>query len=631
MSVVDEIKERLDVVDVISDYVPLKKAGRNYKALCPFHTEKTPSFVVFPDTQSWYCFGACGSGGDVFTFVMKMENMEFSEALRFLAQKAGVSLAPRGKEEMAEERKQRLLQEINAAAAQYFHNLLLHSPEGATARDHLAQRQINTQTIEAFQLGYALDDWEATKIYLNGQGYSLRDIHDAGLIIERESGGYYDRFRGRLMFPIRDLQGNTVGFGARALDDSLPKYLNSPQTPIFDKSSALYGVDLAKRAIRDEGLAIIVEGYMDVLTAHQNGFRNVVASMGTALTETQLGTLKRLTKSFALALDADVAGDQATLRGLEVAKQVLDRRTVPIPTWQGLIRYEGRLDAEIKIITLPLGKDPDDVIREGPQHWVELVEGALPVVDYYFAVVTAGLDLDSAKDKSSAVRQLAPIIQEIGDGVERAHYLQKLARLIRVDERVILREMGRRAKAGRGAREQRSGGDFSPAPQHPCSSAGLEEYCLALLLREPGLLGRVKGLEAEDFTRIENRELFVALGDHACQEERFGLEGFLAGLDPALCDHADSLLQRSAEKPPLTDAELENEAQICALKIKHRNYRWELEQVGLLLMDLQGPGGSEERAALGRRVALLEEELRRVQRALSARTILGPKERASAF
>lgn len=627
MSVVDEIKERLDIVDLISDYVPLKKAGRNYKALCPFHAEKTPSFVVFPDTQSWYCFGACGSGGDAFTFVMKMENMEFSEALRFLAQKAGVSLAPRGKEGMAEERRQRLLQDINAAAAQYFHNLLLHSPEGAIARDYLAQRQINPQTIEAFQLGYALDDWEATKAYLRRQGYSLKDIHDVGLVIERESGGYYDRFRGRLMFPIRDFRGSVIGFGARALDDSLPKYLNSPQTAIFDKSGALYGVDLAKRAIRDEGLAVIVEGYMDVLTAHQNGFRNVVASMGTALTEAQLSTLKRLTKNFALALDADVAGDQATLRGLEVAKQALDRRTVPIPTWRGLIRYEDRLDAEIKIITLPLGKDPDDVIREDPQRWVELVEGALPVIDYYFAVVTAGLDLDSAKDKSSAVRQLAPIIQEIGDGVERAHYLQKLARLIRVDERVILREMGRRVRASRKPVEGR--GELAPAPQH--LALELEEYCLALVLREPGLLGQVEGLGAEDFTRIENRELFVALGDQASQEESFDLEEFLAGLDPALRDHADSLLQRSAEKPPLTDAELENEAQICSLKIKHRNYRWELEQVGFLLGDLQGPWGSEEREALGHRVTLLEEELRRVQRALSARTILGPKEKTGTF
>ncbi len=286
MSAVDEIKQRLDIVEVISSYVTLKKAGRNYKGLCPFHAEKTPSFVVFPDTQSWHCFGACGTGGDVFSFIEQQENLDFPGALRLLARRAGVSLKPRTEADAAQDKLKKRLHEINERAAEYFHNLLLNSTEGQTARNYLSQREINRETLSRFQLGYALDDWQALSDYLQGRGYKPDDLLTAGLIIEREGGGHYDRFRGRLIIPIRDERGGVVGFGARALDDSPPKYINSPQTPAFDKSTLLFGLDLAKGTIRREGLAVIAEGYMDVLTAHQHGITNVVASMGTALTET---------------------------------------------------------------------------------------------------------------------------------------------------------------------------------------------------------------------------------------------------------------------------------------------------------------------------------------------------------
>ncbi|MFQ5813693.1 MAG: DNA primase, partial [Anaerolineae bacterium] len=332
MSVVDEIKQRLDIVEVVSSYVALKKAGRNYKGLCPFHAEKTPSFVVFPDTQSWHCFGACGTGGDVFTFIERQENLDFAGALRLLARQAGVSLKPQTEADLAEDKLKKRLREINETAAEYFHNLLLNSTAGETARSYLARREINRETISRFQLGYALDDWQALGDYLQGRGYKREDLLAAGLIIEREDGGHYDRFRGRLVIPIRDERGGVVGFGARALDDSTPKYINSPQTPVFDKSTVLFGLDLAKGAIRREGLAIIVEGYMDVLMAHQHQIANVVASMGTALTEAQLRLLKRFSKRFALALDADAAGHQATLRSMALAQETLAQRVVPVPT-----------------------------------------------------------------------------------------------------------------------------------------------------------------------------------------------------------------------------------------------------------------------------------------------------------
>ena len=353
MSVVDQVKERLDIVEIISAYLPLTKAGHNYKALCPFHSEKTPSFVVFPDSQSWHCFGACGTGGDIFTFVQKRENLGFAEALRILAQKAGVELKPRSEQESADEQRRDKLGEISEAAARYFHKLLLNSDnrQADVARAYLDRRGLNEETINNFQLGYALDSWQALSGYLLGRGYQRQDLAAAGLIIERDDGRYYDRFRGRLIIPIRDIRGRVIAFGGRTLDpEGVPKYLNSPQTLLFDKSSTLYGLDMAKGAIRAAGHVVIVEGYMDVLQAHQHGLANIVAQMGTALTETQLKQLSRFTRSFILALDPDTAGNRATLRGLAVARETLARKAVPVPTSRGRLHYESKLDAEQHII-----------------------------------------------------------------------------------------------------------------------------------------------------------------------------------------------------------------------------------------------------------------------------------------
>ncbi|HEX9074221.1 MAG TPA: DNA primase, partial [Anaerolineae bacterium] len=298
MSTVDDVKQKIDIVDVIGQYVTLKRAGRNFKALCPFHNEKTPSFIVFPDQGTWHCFGSCGMGGDVFTFLMKKENIDFGEALRRLAQRAGVELS---RERPGEDVERKRLREVLAAAAAHYHYLLKQHPAAQVAREYIARRFITPETMGLFEIGYSLNEWEAMKSFLVGKGYSVHDLEAVGLVIQREGGGTYDRFRGRLMFPIRDRNGQVIGFGARTLSGDEPKYLNSPQTPLFDKSGTLYGLDLAKDAIRAQNLAVIVEGYMDVIGAHQGGFKNVVASLGTALTEKQLGLLKRLTKRYALA------------------------------------------------------------------------------------------------------------------------------------------------------------------------------------------------------------------------------------------------------------------------------------------------------------------------------------------
>ena len=376
MSITDEIKARLDIVEVISNYVPLKKAGRNYKGLCPFHSEKTPSFVVFPDGQSWHCFGACSTGGDLFTFIMKRENLDFGEALEQLAAKAGVELKPLSDAVSADEQHLDRLRQILADAGLYFNYLLNKAGEAEIARSYLEARGLLPSTWEGWQLGYALDSWDALRDHLAGKGYSLAEIEESGLIIQREDDGqrasYYDRFRGRLMIPIRDWRGRTIGFGARLLredpDRPQPKYINSPQTPLFDKSGALYGLDMARKAIRDANLAVIVEGYMDVLMSHQVGVTHVVAGMGTALTEAQMLLLKRYTSNITLALDPDAAGDHATLRGLETARQTLDRQWEPVVSPTGLVRQESRLKARVQIATLPGGLDPDELALFGSVH-----------------------------------------------------------------------------------------------------------------------------------------------------------------------------------------------------------------------------------------------------------------------
>jgi len=431
MSVVDDVKSKIDIIDVIGQYATLKKAGRNFKALCPFHNEKTPSFIVFPDQGTWHCFGACNTGGDVFTFLMKKENIDFGEALRRLAQRAGVELMREAPGEDAERKK---LREILATASAHYHYLLKNNPAAQYAREYISKRFITPEAAALFQLGYALDEWEAIKSFLASKGYSVRELEAAGLVIAREGGGHYDRFRGRLMFPIRNRNGEVIGFGARTLTGDEPKYLNSPQTPLFDKGATLYGLDLAKDAIRQQNLAVIVEGYMDVIGAHQAGFKNVVASLGTALTEKQLGLLKRLTNRYALALDPDAAGEEATKRGLQVAREALTRKTVPVPMGAGLIGFEERLEAELLVIPMPQGKDPDELIHDDPQKWIELTARPEPLVDFYFRALTQDLDLKNAREKSTAVQRLAPIIREIGDAVQRAHYTQQLARLVQVPE-----------------------------------------------------------------------------------------------------------------------------------------------------------------------------------------------------
>jgi DNA primase len=538
MSAIDEVKQKLDIVEVIGQYAALKKAGRNLTALCPFHSEKHPSFFVYPEQQSWHCFGACNTGGDVFSFVMKKEGLDFGETLRMLAQRVGVTLPSRVPEEKKEEKEPFF--SANEAAAVYFHNLLLNSPAATKARSYVEKRGFTPKTIADFQLGYSLDSWEALKNYLKEKGHGEETLIAAGLLTKGEDGRTYDRFRGKLMIPIRDTKGRVTGFGARVLDDSLPKYVNSPQSPTFDKSGTLYGIDRAAAAIRKSDKAIIMEGYMDVIMAHQCGVNEAVASMGTAITETQVNILKKLTHNLILSLDADAAGEEAMLR---------------------TVGYENVLNAEMRVILLPEGKDPDEVMLEDISAWQKLVDATMPLIDFLFEKTAGKLDLTTAAGKSKAVDGLLPVLAAISDPIRQAHYLQKLAGLVKVDMNTIKASLSRlKTPAARRALPRERPGQITPVKAgRPLASASREEYLLALLLQYHELKIELEGLSPECFFSTENREIYNAwkeTGDVVILKER---------LDPAMREHLEIIINK---KLPGTGNNIEQRCIDCACELK---------------------------------------------------------------
>ncbi|HZS01858.1 MAG TPA: DNA primase [Chloroflexota bacterium] len=559
-SPVEEVKARVDLVDLIGSTVALRQAGRSYRALCPFHSEKTPSFYVFPETQTWKCFG-CGAGGDAFSFVMQRDNLEFGEALRELAARAGVTLESHG--DPARQEADDRLRRANEAAALYYHALLMQQPAGQAARRYVEGRGITAETCERFTLGYAPDGGSALREHLAGAGFTTEDLLAAGLVVEREegSGVVRDRFRHRLMFPIRDAQGRTIGFGGRTLTpDGVPKYLNSPQTALFEKGSVLYALDQAREAIRAERRAVIVEGYLDAVMAHQGGFRNVVAALGTALGERQLGPLGRISDEIVFALDPDAAGDSATLRSLVVAREAL-ASTVPVPTRRG-IRYQATARCTLRVAQLPDGKDPDELIRADPARWRELIATAPPVLDFLFERLPYQHDLASPQGKTAAVEELVPALRDLADPIERAHYVQRLARVVGVPEAAIAeltRPAMRRAQAA--------------PPTLEAKADALEEYALALVALEVP----IGSLSESDFARPESRGLLAWLRAGGASEPPPGLEGAWATVQALREQHA-------GEPPDRLRAELDN----TTLELRKRRLTREKQELDSIVRDQNG-------------------------------------------
>ncbi|HEX2980388.1 MAG TPA: DNA primase, partial [Anaerolineaceae bacterium] len=403
MNSIDEIKARIDIVDLVSEKVKLRRAGKNYTGFCPFHSNtRTPAFVVFPESGTWRCFGQCNEGGDIFGYVMKKEGWDFPTALKMLAEKAGVQLQPQTPEEQASGEEHERLRALLEEAVTYFRHHLLQTPAGKPALDYLrTKRGLSDATIETFGLGYAPAGWENALQYFTAKQYTREELVQAGMVVEMEDGRLRDRFRNRITFPIRDMTGHMAGFGARILDpNDQPKFLNSPQTVLFDKGGLLYGLDRARKSIRSEDQVVIVEGYLDVIALHQAGFTNTVSPMGTALTDTQMRLIKRFTRRIVLALDPDAAGQKATLRGLETARQAFDRSTEMVFDARGLIHHEARLQADVRVTTLPEGLDPDEIANRNPDEWREILKAAKPVVEHVMETVSAGQDLDDPKTKS---------------------------------------------------------------------------------------------------------------------------------------------------------------------------------------------------------------------------------------
>ena len=554
MTAVDDVKSRLDILEVVSHHVSLSRSGRNYKANCPFHQERTPSFYVFPDRQSWRCFGACATGGDVFSFVMRAENVDFGEALQRLARQTGVALPSR--QQQAGEQS---ALNLNDTALRFFRRLL-SSDQGAGTRAYLQQRGVSQDSIDRFELGLSPAGGGGLKEHLAAQGFTVQQGVEAGVLRDNDRGWSGDLFRGRLMIPIRDASGRLVGFGGRSLDDSQPKYLNSPRTPLFDKSRLLYGMHLAKDSARENGL-VIVEGYLDALMAHQYGFSNVVASMGTALTWEQVDQVVRLTKRVVMALDPDAAGQQATLRSLESSWMVF--QTPAAGRSRATTLFQKPELPEIRIATLPPGEDPDALIRRSPDEWTKLTESGQPLLEYLVDALATQVDASTPEGKSRLVELVFPLIAAVTDPLLQDRHFQSLAQRLGVSQETLRASIARPAAVRASARRNRPSQEpsvtasaFAKADRDP-----IEEYCLALLLQHPDLLEDDENLAQDHFRRHENREIFIKLArlhredgsggpeQIALDPDSEALDNLRWDLEEELSEHLEALIEK--QMPPL--------------------------------------------------------------------------------
>ncbi|MBA3071988.1 MAG: DNA primase [Anaerolineae bacterium] len=491
MTAVDEIKARLDIVDIVSETVKLRRSGRSYTGFCPFHPNaKTPAFAVFPESGTWRCFGQCNEGGDIFKYMMKREGWDFAEALRRLAERAGVTLETFTPERKAAEDEYERLRELLEEAVNFYQFQLLKTPAGQPALDFLTRRGVNPETIQTFGLGYSPSGYDGMVNHFSAKGFSTDDLLAVGLVVPRESGGVYDKYRNRVMFPIRDAAGKMAGFGARILDpNDIPKFLNSPQTVLFDKSHLLYGLNFARKPIRAQDQVVIVEGYLDAIILHQAGFDNTVSPMGTALNEDQFRLLKKFTRRIVLALDADAAGEKATLRGLDLARSALDHETELTFDAHGLLRHEARLQADVRVTTIPDGMDPDEVVLRDPEEWRAILAAARPIVVHVMETLAKSQNLEDAKVKTAVAAQILPLIEDVPSPIERDTYRQQLARLLKVDERSLLGSQRVQQKPRR--RAQRI--DEPVQQRNPKQNefgvdkriSNLEAHCLSLLLQQP--------------------------------------------------------------------------------------------------------------------------------------------------
>jgi DNA primase len=608
MSAIEEIKAKIDIVDLVSEAgVKLRHAGKNYTGFCPFHDNKhTPAFVVWPESGTWRCFGQCNEGGDIFKFVMKREGIPFKEALQKLADRAGVKLESFVTEKPEIKEVNEHLRELLESTLIYYRTHLLNN------KDVLAylheKRKLTDSTIETFGLGYAPHGYDNLLKHFSPKGYSQHDLIDAGLLTVRENEGdqehrkTYDRFRNRIMIPIRDENGKMAGFGARIVDpNDVPKFLNSPETPIFSKGHILYGLDRARKPIRMADQAVIVEGYLDVIALHQAGYENVVSPMGTALTEDQLRLLKRSTRRIVLALDPDVAGQKAVLRGLDAARSAMDREGELGFDARGLLRNEARLQADLRVATMPDELDPDEIVARDKDEWKRLIEDAKPIVTHVMDSLAQGQNLNDAKVKNQIAAQVLPLIEDLPNPLERDTYRQALARMLRVDESSLLGDQPQGLPAKRRPR------GMSQSPQRRTTpvvavnpTLKIESYCIGVLFQNPALLYSLdrklqefglSPLAAEDFEYTDHQLMFGVIRMAVEQDEKDYRHYVMTHLPDAVSEFSKDLSSRPEQPDTIEDKVLE-ELLLRFMDLRRTNAMSSVNQLRFLQEEEQGQGGA---------------------------------------
>jgi DNA primase len=604
MTAVDEIKSRIHIED-LADEIPavkLRKSGKNHTGFCPFHENKrTPAFVVFPDSGTWRCFGACNEGGDIFKFVMKRDSCDFPQALKTLAAKAGVELeplTPQRKEEDAH--LDRIRQLLEESVLLYQHHLT-RNPAGKPALDYLTKRGLTAETIAAFGMGYAPAGWDTLMSHFTGRGYTVDELKEAGLLSENpEKERVYDRFRNRIMIPIRDAQGRMAGFGARILDpNDVPKFLNSPQTALFDKGRLLFGMDHARRAIREKDQAVIVEGYLDVIILHQAGFTNTVSPMGTALTEDQLRQLQRMTRKMILALDADAAGAKATMRGLEIARQSLDHGDEMVFDARGLLHEESRLRADLRVTAIPEGMDPDEVVLRSPAEWEDILKNAKPIVQHVMDTMAAASNLADPKEKDALARKIIPLIEDLASPIERDTYRSRLAVLLRVNEESLMQLQGgdsKRQKPTARRRQKPSRRDVPGMGEIKNPLRLLENHCLRLLLFKPDLFSTLDNelktnlfspLSVDDFQSAESQEAFLLLIDAVSQQET-SINDFILDHQPETLAAFLQQINVGVNLEGTTDERIYDDLYDTITRLRLVQIRESIDSIRFLVSDLAG-------------------------------------------
>ena len=539
-NILEDILSRIDIVELISGYIPLKRAGRNFKALCPFHHEKTPSFMVSPDRQIYHCFG-CGEAGNAFRFLMRYERLEFLEAVETLAKKAGVVLPESQKQDYKATSTITQLYKINELATQFYERVL-NSQEGLTAENYLIKRDINKETQKLFKLGYAPDKWDTLINYLRSKNISLVLLEKAGLVIAKEGGGYYDRFRDRIVFPIFDVKSRVLGFGARILaekDKPVAKYINSPETPIYIKGRNLYGINLSKDAIRQSDYAVVVEGYLDFITPYQGGLQNIMASQGTALTLEQARLLKRYTHNVVMVYDADDAGQMATLRTLDIFIE------------------EGM---NVRVVSLPVGFDPDLYVRKhGIENLKNKIEDAESLFDYKLKTLKLRYNIKEIEGKAKISSEMLPTINKFKNAVLKSEYIKKLAEALNIKEDALLQEL-------KNIKEERPYFANLAPEKKALNLNPTEKLLIKLMLEEKELISRIRQqLEPADFQDERISRIVSIMFDLIGQGKNIESSKLINYLDD------DEMLQCICESAFKSEVSLENREKIvddCIQRLK---------------------------------------------------------------